>query len=278
MLGTILSFCFMAVAARELSGNIGVFEILFFRSTFGLIIVSGIIFLTGNTALFHTNRIHIHGVRNIFHLAGQSGWVLGIGLLPLAEVFALEFTVPIWVALIASLFLNESITKVKAIAILLGFLGVVVIVKPGFASYDTTSLIVLGAAIAYAIAHVTNKSLTGTEAPITILFFMCLMQLPIAFLLSLNHWIWPIGIEWFWLSVIGLTALIGHYCLSRAMSLAEVGVIMTIDFLRLPLIAIMAMFLYSESFDLAMVLGSAMILAGNLLNLNAQRGSKGAPT
>tara|TARA_R110002072_G_scaffold36301_4_gene107029 strand:- start:16366 stop:17172 length:807 start_codon:yes stop_codon:yes gene_type:complete len=257
----------MAVAARELAGTISVFEILFFRSVIGLCVVTMIILGMKRKQLFQTRRIKTHLLRNVFHFGGQFGWVWGIGLLPLATVFALEFTVPVWVTIIAALFLHERVTIYKVIAVTLGLIGVGVIVQPGIAIFDSASFIVLGAAICYAVAHSTNKSLTSSEAPITILFYMCLVQLPIGLTFSLAEWTWPTVLQLPWLMVIGLTALTGHYCLSRAMQLSDVGVVITLEFFRLPLIALIGVLLYSEGFDLSILLGGALILVGNLFNI-----------
>jgi drug/metabolite transporter (DMT)-like permease len=274
MTGTVVSFCLMAVAARELAGTISVFEILFFRSVIGLSVVSTIILLIKQKSLFRTHRLRIHLLRNVFHFGGQFGWVLGIGLLPLAEVFALEFTVPVWVTIIAALFLSERVTLYKFIAVILGLVGVGVIVQPGIAILDSASFIVLGAAVCYAIAHSTNKSLTNTEAPTTILFYMCLLQLPIGFAFSSVNWVWPSLEQLPWLVTIGMTALTGHYCLSRAMQLSDVGIVMTLEFFRLPVIALIGVALYGEAFDLAILLGGLIIFAGNLFNIKGQYSAK----
>ena len=161
-------------------------------------------------------------------------------------MFALEFTVPIWTAIIASFFLGERMTRRKAISILLGMLGVVVIVRPGIEIIDVASLIVLGAAICYAMSYTATKSLASTESPLTILFYMCLVQLRVSLFLSLSVWVWPEGIQWLWFVVIGITALSAHFCLVRAMGHAEVPTVITLYFLRLPLIAVLGVLLYNE--------------------------------
>ncbi len=274
MSGTVASFCLMAIAARELSGVISVFEILFFRSVIGLLVISFIIVFLGKAQLVTTGRISHHAIRNVFHFGGQFGWVLGIGVLPLAEVFALEFTVPVWVTIIAAVFLNERLTRNKLLSVSLGLLGVVVIVQPGIEIFDSAAFIVLGAAICYAITHTITKSLTNTEAPVTILFYMCAFQLPIGLILSYSDWHYPAGIQWLWLTLIGLTALTGHYCLSRAMQLSDVGKVMTLDFFRLPVIALLGVILYAEGFDMTIILGGALILSGNLFNFYASSSLK----
>jgi drug/metabolite transporter (DMT)-like permease len=221
----------------------------------------------GNMKLFRSSRIGLHGVRNIFHFAGQYGWFVGIGLLPLAEVFALEFTGPLWTALIACLFLNEKFTAKKLISIMLGVLGVIVIVQPGIEIINYASFIVLGAAIFFSIAYVSTKSLSSTESPLTILFLMCLLQLPVGLYFSLLNWQNPVGIQWLWITIIGITALSAHYCMTKAMQCAEVTTVVTMDFFRLPVIAVVGVAFYSESFNITLIFGSLLMLLGNLSNM-----------
>lgn len=240
MSGALASFCILAIGARELSGELSIAQSLCIRSAIGLVLLSCIYLIRARyfkkaapekTSKQKIKVIKLHFFRNIFHFLAQYGWFFGISLLPLAEVFALEFTVPIWTMLIAAFFLNEKVTKNKLLAIFLGTLGVLVIVKPGYALIDHASIVVLGSAICFAISHTSTKALALTEAPITILLYMCIIQLPIGLLLSLSSWVWPQGEQWLWLTVIGLSALSAHYCLAKAMQYAEITTIITLDFL-----------------------------------------------
>lgn len=267
MLGTLLSFCLMAIGARELSGEIGTFQVLFFRGVIALTVISAVIFATGQQHLLRTRRLILHTIRNLFHFAGQYGWFVGIGLLPLAQVFALEFTVPLWTAVIAALFLGEQLTKRKLIAILLGFIGVLIIVRPGIEIVSPAALIVLTSAVCYAVSHSSTKSLARSEHPLTILFLMCFIQLPVGFTLALPEWQLPQGTQWLWLAIIGVTALTAHYCMTKAMQHADVSIVVTMDFLRLPVIALVGVFLYQEEFELALLVGALLMLVGNLFNL-----------
>lgn len=255
----------MAIGARALSDALPVYQTLFFRSAFGLVIIFTLATLLKRKHLLQSTCLKVHTFRNIFHFAGQYGWFLGIGLLPLAEVFALEFTVPIWTLLFASLALKEAITPRKLVSILLGTLGVLVIVQPGYAIVDSASLIVLGAAACYAIAHTTTKWLSASEDVITILFFMCLIQLPITLALSIHNWVWPQSGQWLWLCVISVTALTAHFCMVKAMHSSEITTVVTIDFFRLPLIALIGVLMYSEPFELSIMLGGLLMLFGNLV-------------
>ena len=267
MSGALSSFCLMAIGARELSGEMEVIQILFYRSLIGLIIISFIIIFTNNKNLFLSRRVKIHTLRNIFHFGGQYGWFLGIGLLPLAEVFALEFTAPFWTVLIAWLFLKEPLTSRKLLAVAIGLIGTVVIVKPGAEIFNPASIIVLTAAIFYAISHTTTKALSSTESPITIVFFMCLVQSPIGFLLSISNWQNPTIEQWTWITAIGVTALSAHYCMSKAMQSTEVTTVVIIDFFRLPIIAMVGVLFYHEEFEITLIVGGMLMLAGNIAGM-----------
>jgi len=266
MMGTLTSFSLMAIAARELSGTIDTFQILFFRSLLGLVIISLLILAKKDLSLFSTSRPKQHIIRNLTHFGGQYGWFLGLSLLPLATVFALEFTVPLWTAIIAAIFLKERLTFKKVSAILLGLMAVAIIVNPGNELFDYSSFIVLAAAIFYALAYVSSKSLTNTEHPMTMLFYMCLIQLPMGLALTFLNWHTPDLIQWGWLLLVGTTALTAHYCIARAMQLSEVSIVVTLDFLRLPLIALVGIVFYAEDFQISIIVGGALMLLGNLIN------------
>lgn len=271
MLGALFSFCLMAIAAKELSGILNTFQLLFFRSAIGVLVATSIILFLGKPGYFQTHRFPLHGLRNLFHFAGQYGWFVGIGLLPLAEVFAIEFTVPIWTALIALLFLNEKMTRRKGLALSLGFVGILVIVQPSGEVINWGAMIVLLAAFGYAIAYVATKSLSSSEHPLTIIFYMCTIQFPISLLLALSEWQTPQGIQWVWIALIGITSLSAHYCIANAMKYSDASVVVTMDFLRLPAIALIGAMFYSESLSLSLILGALLILSGNYLNIRSSK-------
>lgn len=267
MLGALVSFCLMAIGARELAGAIDTFQILFFRSAIGLVVVTLIISLRQQSPLFQTRRFRLHVGRNLFHFCGQYGWFMGIGLLPLAQVFALEFTTPLWTLIIASLVLKESLTVKKSVAVLLGSVGVYLVLNPGREIVSVAALYVIGAAIFYSLAHVSTKALSATDDALTVLFYMCLVQLPIGLLFGASSFVAPTALQWVWLSLIGLTALSAHFCITNAMKTADASVVVTLDFLRLPLIAVVGVAWYGEPFKPMLVLGAALMLAGNLVNI-----------
>ena len=237
MTGAIVSLTAMALAGRELSAEITIFEIMFFRNAICLAIVSVLVAYHG-TALLRTRRPALHGFRNVAHFGAQYGWFYGLAYLPLAEVFAIEFTAPIWTAVLAALFLSERLGAVRVGGILLGFLGILIILKPGVAIIHPAAFSVLGAAFGFALTFVITKSMVADERPLTILFYMNLIQLPLGLVPALFFWVTPSVQLWPWVLVAGLAGLGSHYCFARAFELADASIVAPIDFARLPLVEI----------------------------------------
>src|SRR5262245_59966693 len=143
MSGAVLSFSTMDIAVRQLLTHVGIFEVLFFRTFFALLVVVGFAVSRGWVAKFRTQRIGIHLLRNLTHFGGQYCWVFAISVLPLATVFAIEFTMPVWVALLAYFFLGERITGPRLVMLVLGLAGVMVILKPGAGVIQPAALIMV---------------------------------------------------------------------------------------------------------------------------------------
>jgi|TARA_B110000495_G_C22956100_1_gene560172 drug/metabolite transporter (DMT)-like permease len=213
-----------------------------------------------------SQRTKTHFWRNLFHFIGQFSWLVGIGLLPLAEVFAIEFTVPLWVLIIAAIFLGEVITRRKFASVTLGLIGVVVIVKPGIQILDVGGLVMIIASLCFAITFILSKSLLTTEHPLTLVFYMTLIQLPLGALMAGADWTMPEPWMWPWVMAVALTGLSAHYCMFRAMQLADVSVVITLDFLRLPIIATIGMLLYGEPVEVSVIFGGVIMLLANLVN------------
>ncbi|RED53738.1 DMT family transporter [Aestuariispira insulae] len=270
MAGTLLSFGAMAVGGRELAGEIPIFQTLLIRSLVGILVISCLIKLR-DVALFRTHQPLRHLARNGFHYGGQYAWFYGIGVLPLAEVFAIEFTTPIWTALLAALFLGERLTPTRIIASLLGFTGIMMILRPGFEAISIGSMVVLGAALAFSASNTVTKMLVRTEAAATVIFYMTVMQAAFSLIPALTVWV-PVEMHhWPWLVVVGVTAVSAHYCLSQALKVADAAVVLPFDFLRLPLIALIGFLFYQEAIDPFLAIGAGLIIIGNVNNIRAER-------
>ena len=270
MLGALLSFSGMAVAGREISAELDTFQLMFYRSVLGFLIILGIAAATGGFGQFQTRRLGLHVSRNAIHFVGQFGWFYGVALIPLAEVFAIEFTSPLWVALLAPFFLGERLTRARVLAVVVGFCGAMVVIRPGFTEFNAGTLAVLVAALGFAGSTITTKRLAATEAPLAILFYMSLVQAPLGLLPSLGNLQMPGGVTWAWLVVVTLAGLSAHFCMAQAFRRADATLVIPIDYLRLPLIALVGMALYAEPLDPFILIGGAIILAGNYWNIRAE--------
>jgi drug/metabolite transporter (DMT)-like permease len=266
MTGVLASFIAMALGGRELSPDLSTFEILFFRSLIGLAVVLALLGQNGWRQI-RTKKPGLHVVRNFTHYAGQFGWFFGIGLLPLAQVFALEFTTPIWIAILAPLLLKERLSGTRIAAIAIGFAGALIILRPGMVPIDTAAMGVLMAAAGYAFSHTLTKKLSATDSPLCILFYMTVVQLPLGLAPSLFDWVTPTLAHVPWLVLIGITALTAHFCMIKAFLHADAIVVVPMDFLRLPMVAVIGLVVYGEALDVWVFIGAGVIFAGNFLNI-----------
>lgn len=259
----------VTVAGRETTRELNVFQIMEVRSVLGLFMLYPLIRMNGGLATMRTSRPLQHIGRNLIHYSAQLGWFFALTLIPLGQVVAIEFTMPIWTAILAASFLGERITVWKTVAIVLGVVGVIIIVRPATGEINPGQLIALGAAVGFGISVAMMKSLTRTEQTLAIIFWMLVIQSAVGFLPSLYVWKWPSAYVWGWLAVIAFCGTFSHYCMARAMLYADATVVIPMDFLRVPLTALMGWLIYSERLDAFTVFGAALILTGNLLNLKA---------
>ena len=269
MAGWLALMLIVAIAGRETTRELNVFQIMEVRSILGFFMLYPLIRVNGGFAAMKTSRPLQHVGRNLIHYAAQLGWFFALTLIPLAQVVSIEFTMPIWTAILAASFLGERMTVWKISAITLGVVGVTVIVRPVAGEIDPGQLIALGAALGFGISIAMMKSLTRTETTLTIIFWMLVIQAAAGFFPSLYVWTWPSAYAWGWLVVIAFCGTFSHYCMARAMLYADATVVVPMDFLRVPLTATAGWLIYSERLDMFTVLGAVLILTGNLLNLKA---------
>jgi len=269
MAGWLALMLIVAIAGRETTRELNVFQIMEVRSILGFFMLYPLIRVNGGFAAMKTSRPLQHIGRNLIHYAAQLGWFFALTLIPLGQVVSIEFTMPIWTAILAASFLGERMTVWKISAIALGVVGVTVIVRPVAGEINPGQLIALGAALGFGISIAMMKSLTRTETTLTIIFWMLVIQAAAGFFPSLYIWIWPSAYAWGWIVVIAFCGTFSHYCMARAMLHADATVVVPMDFLRVPLTATAGWLIYSERLDMFTVLGAVLILTGNLLNLKA---------
>lgn len=267
MAGWLTLMLVIAVAGREVTRELSVFQVMLLRSTLGLAMLWPLVHAAGGLAAMRTQRLSQHTLRNAVHYAAQYGWFAALAMIPLAQVVAIEFTMPIWAAVLAVAFLGEHMGPRKWLAVVLGLVGVAVIVRPRAGELDAGQLIALAAALGFAVSVVLVKSLTRTEAAVAISFWMLVVQSVIGLVPALAVWQWPSTTAWAWVVVVAFCGTYSHYCFARAMAHADATVVVPMDFLRVPLTAAVGWWVYAERLDLFTALGVGLILAGNLLNL-----------
>ena len=210
-------------------------------------------------------------LRNTVHYASQFAWSLSLTMLPLAMVFSLEFTMPAWTALLAVWLLHERMTASRLGVVVLGLIGVLVILRPGIANINPAAFLVLGAAFGYAITMITTKKLTMTETTFGIIFWMAVIQFPLSLIgsdfegfrhLETRHILPALGV--------GIAGLTSHYCLSNAFRAGDATLVVPLDFMRIPLIAVVGWVFYGEALDIFVLLGALIIVSGVLWNLRAE--------
>ncbi len=267
MAGWLLLMVVIAVAGRQATQELAVFQIMLLRSAIGLVLLYPLVHAHGGFASMKSARLLQHAGRNAVHYAAQFGWFVALTMIPLAQVVAIEFTMPLWTALLAVGLLGERLNRWKALAVLLGLLGVALIVRPAASGISAGQAIALAAALGFAVSVIMVKSLTRTEDAVVIIFWMLVVQSLIGLAPALAVWRWPSAGGWGWVLVIAFCGTFSHYCMTRAMRHADATVVVPMDFLRVPLTALAGWAVFAERIDTFTVIGTVLILAGNLLNL-----------
>lgn len=269
MLGAVSSFTAMALAGRALGTTHDTFEIMLYRSVVGMLIVVCIGAWAGTLREIGASRLGTHALRNLVHFTGQNLWFYAVTVIPLAQVFALEFTTPLWVIVLSPFLLGERMTQVRAFSAFLGFIGILIVARPGTVEISAGTIAAASCAIFFALTFILTKILTRDQTITAIMFYLTTMQLLFGLIATLYdgtinlptlHSI-PL------LVLVGFCGLLAHFCITKALTIAPATIVAPIDFVRLPLVAVLAMLVYSEALDIRVFAGALVIFAGNYLNI-----------
>ena len=263
MIGSTLAFSGMHTTIKHISGDVDTFMIVFFRNLFGLVALLPL-FLRHGFSPLRTTRIGTHAVRVTINFASMVMFFYALSVTPLAEVAALTFSAPIFATFLAIFIFKEAVGLNRWTAILIGFAGTVVVLRPGFEAINLGALLAVGAALLWGSAIMVIKSLGRTDSAITITFYMVLLLIPISLGPALYVWEWPTWGQLGWLMVVGTCGSVGHLLLNYALKQAPTNVVMPIDFARLIWVAIFGYFLFGEVPDIFVWVGGAMIFASGL--------------
>jgi drug/metabolite transporter (DMT)-like permease len=269
MVVSTLAFSGMHTSIKHISGDVDTFMIVFFRNLFGLVALLPL-FLKHGLSPLKTTRIGTHTLRVTINFASMAMFFYALSVTPLAEVAALTFSAPIFATVLAIFIFKEKVGLNRWGAILIGFAGTVVVLRPGFEAVNIGALLAVGAALLWGTAIMIIKDLGRTDSPLTITTYMVLLLIPISLVPALFVWEWPTWEQLGWLLVVGTCGSIGHLLLNHALKQAPTSVVMPIDFARLIWVAILGYFLFAEVLDIFVWIGGAMIFASGLWIAHAE--------
>ena len=260
MLLSTLGFSSMHVMIRHLSGALDPIQIAFFRNFFGLVVFLPW-FLRHGLAPLRTHQFKLHALRAGLNVCAMFAYFSALGMTPLARVTALGFTAPLFAALLSVFVLGEVFRLRRWTATLCGFLGTLVILRPGFAEIDLGSLLTLVSALLWACTLIVIKVLTRTDSAITITSYMNILLTLLSLGPALLVWRTPEGAQWFWLLAIGVIGTLAQVAITQSLKEADTGVVMPFDFLKLIWVAIMGYLFFGETPGLFLWLGGAIVFA-----------------
>ena len=263
MLLSTVFFGLMAVVIR-LASNAGLptVEIAFFRNFFGLLALLPFLH-AGGRAVFRTRQLPMYLVRSAIGVASMLCGFWAIGHLPMAQAISLSYSTPLFVTIAAALWLGEVVRRRRWSAVLVGFVGVLVIVRPGTEGFSGGSLVAVAAALLSSVVAIQIKQLSRVDAPDTIVFYTYVFWVPLSLVPALFDWTWPSGITWLWLAAIGVLGTGGQLFWTRALKLGEVSALTPISFMQLPLVTGLAWILFGEVISVWTVVGAVIIFGAN---------------
>ncbi len=262
MLGSTMLFGFMAVTIRLASAELHTFQIAFFRNFFGLAAALPLLLHHG-PGLLKTTRLPRYFIRCLIGILSMFCGFWAIGNLPLAHAVSLSYSTPLFVTIAAVIWLGEQVRMRRWAAVIVGFIGVLIIVRPGTASFTAGSLVAVSAAVLSGIVAIQIKQLSGTEPADRIVIWTTLLWVPMSLVPALFVWEWPRGITWLWVVAAGFLGTGGHMLWTRALKLGDVSALTPISFMQLPLVALLGFLLFDEGVDRWTVLGAAVIFTAN---------------
>ncbi|AXK73627.1 DMT family transporter [Lysobacter sp. TY2-98] len=278
MLASTLFFGLMAITIRYASKTLPTFEIAFWRNTFGLMALMPLLLRSG--ASMRTKQLPKYLLRSAIGIGSMLCSFWAIGHLPLSQAISLSYSTPLFVTIAAVIWLGETVRRRRWTAVVLGFIGVLVIVRPGTAGFTHASLVALAAAVLSAVVAVQIKQLSRIDAADTIVFYTYVFWVPLSFVPALFVWVWPAPMDWVWLVLTGLFGTGGQLLWTRALRLGDVSALTPISFMQLPVVTVAAYFLFDEKIDRYTIAGALIIFAANayIAHREAQLARRAATT
>jgi drug/metabolite transporter (DMT)-like permease len=262
MLGSTLAFGLMAIAIRYATRYVPTQEVAFFRNAFGLLALLPMLIRPGSAPL-KTQQLPRYFLRSAIGLASMLCAFWAIGHLPISQAISLSYSTPLFVTIAAVLWLGETVRMRRWAAVIIGFIGVLIIVRPGSTSFTPGTLVAVGAAVLSSLVAIQIKQLTRVDSADTVVFYTYVFWVPLSLVPALFVWVWPTGLAWVWLVATGVLGTLGQLLWTRALRLGEVSALTPISFMQLPLVSLLGWLLFNEALDRWTVIGAGIILGAN---------------
>jgi len=262
MLGSTLAFGLMAIAIRYATRYVPTQEVAFFRNAFGLLALLPMLIRPGSAPL-KTQQLPRYFLRSAIGLASMLCAFWAIGHLPISQAISLSYSTPLFVTIAAVLWLGETVRMRRWAAVIIGFIGVLIIVRPGSTSFTPGTLVAVGAAVLSSLVAIQIKQLTRVDSADTVVFYTYVFWVPLSLVPALFVWVWPTGVAWVWLVATGVLGTLGQLLWTRALRLGEVSALTPISFMQLPLVSLLGWLLFNETLDRWTVIGAGIILGAN---------------
>jgi drug/metabolite transporter (DMT)-like permease len=262
MLAAAVCFGGMTIAIRLASQTLNTLEVAFFRSLFGLVAMLPLLF-SADRSVLRTTQLSRYFVRGVVGLLGMFGSFWAIANLPLAQAISISYSSPVFVTILAVLILREKVLARRWSAVALGFIGVLIILRPGSAHFSAGTLIALMAAVLSALVSVQIKQISRVDAANTIVLYTYLFWTPMALIPALFVWQWPQGIAWVWVIGAGLLGTGGQVLWTHALKIGEVSALTPINFVQLPVVATAGWLWFGETVGVWTLVGAGIILIAN---------------
>jgi drug/metabolite transporter (DMT)-like permease len=263
MAASAVLFGFMIVALRLATAEVSSFEAAFFRSLFGLVFSLPLLIRPG-IALLRTRNFHLYLMRGAFGALAMLTGFWAVAHLPLATAVSISYTAPLFVTVAAVLVLGEVVHLRRWSAVLAGFVGVLIIMRPGATDFSLDTFVALASAALSAGSYISIKFMSRTEPADAVVIYMNVVIVPLVLLPALWFWSWPDAIGWFWLILTGLFGTLGQLCMTRAYQAGDVSALIPLNFVQLPVVVLCAWFVFGQRLDAATACGAALIIAANI--------------
>ena len=264
MLASATLFACMAICIRLASSQLHAFEIAFFRCFFGAVFALPLVFFNGGFGFLKTDKMGYYVARCVIGIFAMLAGFWAIVHLPLAQAVSLSYATPLFVTIGAVLFLGEIVRLRRWTAVGLGFLGVLIIMRPGADTFSINTMIAVMAAALSGIVTISIKFLSRTEPADRIVLLTTFIWVPLALIPALAVWQWPQPKIWFWVILSGALGTGGHYFWTRALRMAEVSLIAPLSYFQLLVVTVLAWAIFGETVDRYTAIGARIIIGSSI--------------